>query len=934
MYKHTRLTRFVLLIFLALSVSALHGYPPSSWHKFDSMAIIRISVPALGVNDTAFTVTGPAHIWLGDPYDPGDGRTKIDTEMESLVMSGVTPFGPALIRVIPPGPGEIQQIDAGVDFPATSFFDVMVEIVAQSPIGPITVFSDPNKPVRMMAVINDLPPFDAQYKPEGSFVGVDLVDGTGNVVGFLSHVGHFVGQQPTFSVAPQGPSKLNPADLFKRATAPAIREPQLGLGAANEPDAEKPDDVDGLSYGFDFVAPPFFDMMGRARPSIIDIRFSPKDGSRGQVGSAVQSESSKSPSEAHGDEFRVTPFAGIGGGSNVQVLDENGDTAPEFPLLVSDDVDALTEPPPSFVAGEDGVPVGNVYFSLGKDSPSLATVSAPMASLSPADILVTSGGNAPMEFIKAEDMGLDPVEDDVDAFCLNAIARTVLFSLTSDSKSLAGASGADLFFSVQGQQSFFPWATAVNLGLLSSDDLNALKCHVGEIETFWDGKARVQILNNGEVEKQIEMPCHAEVIIAGHDLEYGTNNDLPFVLSQLKCDGEDADGPVHLTTRLHPPFEVPFGSFEGPSTEDRRMTGPAAAQLTFTPQLDGWGMTGLHGPNAILLVASTSTGATNLRFELRRIANGQTSASKEDGSRVEQPAVPPYPLFLEGGIPTPFALGEMSLELDARPQAEFTGDGFRDAASFGGMPSAGGLASLFGTFPTVQEAAQNIPLPRRMGDNLQVLFEVDLSAAALGGNLSGPREQGTMSLIPAPLLFVNAAQLNIQIPWEVDTSSGTVSAVVRANGVNSEPVALPVAPTSPGMFTADFGAGRAIAINGDGTLAQPMGSLGASHPAMIGDAIVLLLSGLGETTPGGVSGRNSFDLDGNFVRRDAAPVKVLIGGVEAQVVFSGLSPEFVGVFQINAVVPAGVAPGDAVSLVIEAGGRTSRADVTIAVSGP
>ena len=32
-----------------------------------------------------------------------------------------------------------------------------------------------------------------------------------------------IGQQPTFSLAPGGPSGLDPADLFKRSTAPANR---------------------------------------------------------------------------------------------------------------------------------------------------------------------------------------------------------------------------------------------------------------------------------------------------------------------------------------------------------------------------------------------------------------------------------------------------------------------------------------------------------------------------------------------------------------------------------------------------------------------------------------------------------------------------------------------------------------------------------------
>jgi uncharacterized protein (TIGR03437 family) len=95
------------------------------------------------------------------------------------------------------------------------------------------------------------------------------------------------------------------------------------------------------------------------------------------------------------------------------------------------------------------------------------------------------------------------------------------------------------------------------------------------------------------------------------------------------------------------------------------------------------------------------------------------------------------------------------------------------------------------------------------------------------------------------------------------------------------------------------------------------------------------VTGLGVTSPGGVTGDDSYDAAGNFVRRDTAtPATVRIGGMNAPVVFSGLSPEFVGVFQINATVPAGVTPGNQVPLVIEIGGRVSRNDVTIAVAAP
>jgi uncharacterized protein (TIGR03437 family) len=59
---------------------------------------------------------------------------------------------------------------------------------------------------------------------------------------------------------------------------------------------------------------------------------------------------------------------------------------------------------------------------------------------------------------------------------------------------------------------------------------------------------------------------------------------------------------------------------------------------------------------------------------------------------------------------------------------------------------------------------------------------------------------------------------------------------------------------------------------------------------------------------------------------------VLIGGREAVVGFAGLSPEFVGVFQINVTVPQGVTPGNQVPVVIETGGRSSPEGLTMSVA--
>ena len=58
---------------------------------------------------------------------------------------------------------------------------------------------------------------------------------------------------------------------------------------------------------------------------------------------------------------------------------------------------------------------------------------------------------------------------------------------------------------------------------------------------------------------------------------------------------------------------------------------------------------------------------------------------------------------------------------------------------------------------------------------------------------------------------------------------------------------------------------------------------------------------------------------------------VSVGGVDAPVQFAGLTPGFTGLYQINAVIPSGIRPGDAVPITISVNGQTSPDTVTIAV---
>jgi uncharacterized protein (TIGR03437 family) len=189
----------------------------------------------------------------------------------------------------------------------------------------------------------------------------------------------------------------------------------------------------------------------------------------------------------------------------------------------------------------------------------------------------------------------------------------------------------------------------------------------------------------------------------------------------------------------------------------------------------------------------------------------------------------------------------------------------------------------------------------------------------------------TFNGVQAPLLFVSGGQINAQLPWNVLSSgtTGTANVVVTRNGTPSAPQSFPVGPFSPGIFAIN---NIAVAINPDGSIAAPSGAIPGinTRPAKVADpgGLVILCTGLGAVDPPDTSGAASLDA----LRTATTTPTVLVGGQPAQVVFAGLSPQFVGVNQINVALPAGTPTGNNVSLQIRVGGVTTDPGITIAVS--
>jgi len=246
--------------------------------------------------------------------------------------------------------------------------------------------------------------------------------------------------------------------------------------------------------------------------------------------------------------------------------------------------------------------------------------------------------------------------------------------------------------------------------------------------------------------------------------------------------------------------------------------------------------------------------------------------------------------------------------------------GIVNGASFAaGQPVTGGsLVSIFGSHLASQIAsADTIPLSKQLGG---------VTVQLVNGNTT----------LNAPLLFTgpgNPDLINAQVPWNIvpPNSTQTVNVVVNVNGVASPAKPVTVGPFSPGIFAVN---GRAVVVNNaDGTLAWPAGSTPGltTHPAKHHDVMIIYATGLGAVDSPPADGANA----GSAILSTLTAPTILVGGAPVtgpDYIYSVLSPQFVGLYQVAFFVPNNAPTGDAVSLQIQMGGITSPSSVTMAIS--
>jgi uncharacterized protein (TIGR03437 family) len=228
------------------------------------------------------------------------------------------------------------------------------------------------------------------------------------------------------------------------------------------------------------------------------------------------------------------------------------------------------------------------------------------------------------------------------------------------------------------------------------------------------------------------------------------------------------------------------------------------------------------------------------------------------------------------------------------PPPEPTINSVVNGASFAGAGIAPGeIATIFGTDLTSSSGinlTSGLPLPTAFQ---KVAVMVNGSAAPLFAvdNVNGQQ------------------QINFQVPFEV---SGTTVNIAVVNNTSTGPtLAVPVLPAHPGIFNYTVGGLVFGAIlHANFQLAD------TADPAVAGETVLIYCTGLGAVSLPPADGAA-----GNGQVTMAQPI-VTIGGTNAAVSFSGLAPDFVGLYQVNAQIPAGLTSGNQ-SVMIAMGSSSS-----------
>jgi uncharacterized protein (TIGR03437 family) len=192
------------------------------------------------------------------------------------------------------------------------------------------------------------------------------------------------------------------------------------------------------------------------------------------------------------------------------------------------------------------------------------------------------------------------------------------------------------------------------------------------------------------------------------------------------------------------------------------------------------------------------------------------------------------------------------------------------------------------------------------------------------------RQISVNDTITAPLFQVSPGQINFQVPSGANIGQNSISVRLADTGELLAGGPLLVTANSPGFFTlSQDGKGQAAALNQDGVTVN-----GPSNPATRGSVISLFGTGQGQVSPAVADGAGAPasplaatvavpTSDAKTCLTQQPSVCVAIGSTFGNIQFSGLAPNYVGLWQLNVQIPMDAPTGSAVPVRVVINSTTS-----------
>ena len=241
---------------------------------------------------------------------------------------------------------------------------------------------------------------------------------------------------------------------------------------------------------------------------------------------------------------------------------------------------------------------------------------------------------------------------------------------------------------------------------------------------------------------------------------------------------------------------------------------------------------------------------------------------------------------------------------DPLVQSEVLSDGYQPVS---GDPLISSVSMVGQNAPPANAALAPGALVTLAGANLGASGQA--STVPLPRNLAGTFV--AVEGVRAPLFTTSSGQIEIQIPG--DLPAGAASIAVSVSGEMSNTFTASLLAAAPSILAVTHAA-TGLALSG-------------ANPAVPGEVLTVYLTGLGAVNPDLAIG--SAAPQGSLVDTVLMP-QVLVGSTSLNVSFSGLTPGYVGLYEVNVTLPMALPQASSAALTVTCSGQSASISLPVA----